>query len=145
MNDKIKRGFLVTNTYDLCDEVIQSTKVEPVYGDFINELDSEFFHSINQLMENHVVTVENVKQSYAYQRKCIWSALVHFVDNKRGTIEMACGTGKTLTSYWIESKLLNQRSIVFVPSLQLLLQFYSDWIKQSHAEQKKDAFLIGWF
>lgn len=142
MSDQIKRGFLVTNTYELCDEVIQSNKVEPIYGDFINDLDGDFFENIRQLITKHSFTINHIKHPYAYQRKCIISALVHYLEEKRGTIEMACGTGKTLTSYWIESKLLNKKSIVFVPSLQLLSQFYSDWVKQAHAEKKKVNFLL---
>ena len=38
MSDKMKRGFLVTNTYDLCQEVVNSMKVEPIYGDFFNQI-----------------------------------------------------------------------------------------------------------
>ena len=32
INNKIKGGFFVTNTYNLCDQVIQSKKVRSIYG-----------------------------------------------------------------------------------------------------------------
>lgn len=43
INDKIKKGYLVTNTYDICDEVNKSEKVIVINGNFLDELDSEFF------------------------------------------------------------------------------------------------------
>lgn len=54
---------------------------------------------------------------------------------------MACGTGKTLTAYWI-NKLFNGRVVVFVPSLYLLSQFYSDWVNQSCAENVNVKYLL---
>jgi len=47
MNNKIKGGFLVTNTYDLCDEVMNSSKVKPIYGDFFDTLPTRFFKRIS--------------------------------------------------------------------------------------------------
>jgi len=55
---------------------------------------------------------------------------------------MACGTGKTLTSYWINNALFNKKTVIFVPSLYLLSQFYSDWINQSYAENNKLHYLL---
>lgn len=49
---------------------------------------------------------------------------------------MACGSGKTLTSYWISRRSHSDRTVIFVPSLQLLSQFYIDWVNQSFAEKK---------
>ena len=40
---------------------------------------------------------------------------------------MACGTGKTLTSLWINEALEAERSLVLVPSLTLLSQLVSEW------------------
>ena len=44
--NKITGGFFVTNTFDLCEEVIKSTKVEPIYGDFFDNLPKNFFNCI---------------------------------------------------------------------------------------------------
>ena len=45
----------------------------------------------------------------------------------RGQLIMACGTGKTLTSLWINEALGAERSLVLVPSLTLLSQLVSEW------------------
>ncbi len=42
INNKIAGGFFVTNTFDLCDQVIQSTKVKPIHGDFFDNLPEDF-------------------------------------------------------------------------------------------------------
>lgn len=55
---------------------------------------------------------------------------------------MACGSGKTLTAHWINQFLKFNKTLVFVPSLYLLTQFYKDWYKQSHVEDIKINFLL---
>ena len=139
MNNKIKGGFLVTNTLDLCSEVIKSTKVEPIYGDFFDDLPKNFFLSINN--SNTKIEYEK-KYMYPHQNQCRLNCMVHFMNNSRGHIEMACGSGKTLTSYWIDSGLSNSKTVVFVPSLNLLSQFYSALVNQSYAENKKIRYLL---
>ncbi len=137
MNNKIKGGFLVTNTTDLCKEVIKSTKVEPIYGDYFDDLPKNFFRCFNKTVPTYIS-----KYPFSHQVKCKLSCLTHFIDHIRGYIEMACGSGKTLTSYWIDKDLCNKRTIIFVPSLYLLSQFYSDWVNQSYAENKVIKYLL---
>jgi predicted helicase len=66
----------------------------------------------------------------------------HFSFCDRGTIESACGSGKTLTTYWINNKLMNNLTIIAVPSLFLLSQFYKDWTKQLQLENKQADFIL---
>ncbi|AYV85350.1 MAG: superfamily II helicase [Satyrvirus sp.] len=140
INNKIKGGFLVTNTYDLADEVIKSTKVEPIYGNFFDDLPKKnFFKSINE----NKIEYER-KRPFKYQTMCKINCEFHYLDFSRAHIEMACGTGKTLTSYWVDKTTFNKRTVIFVPSLYLLSQFYSDWVNQSYAENVKiDYLLVG--
>lgn len=49
----------------------------------------------------------------------------------RGQLLMACGTGKTLTSLWIDEAIGNQLTLVVVPSLSLLGQTLRTWTAQS--------------
>ena len=56
LHDKIKGGFLVTNTFDLCNEVIISTKIEAIYGDFFDQLPDNFFQNIcNDLSKKDLI------------------------------------------------------------------------------------------
>jgi superfamily II DNA or RNA helicase len=64
------------------------------------------------------------------------------IDFARGYVEMACGSGKSLTSYWIDKELKNNLTVVFVPSIHLLSQFFSDWVNQSYAEKIEIKYLL---
>lgn len=142
INNKIKGGFFVTNTYDLCNEVIKSIKVEPIFGDFFDNLPENFFENIvNDLRQKQLISYKN-KTPFDYQRTCLMIAQMYFLDYDRGYLEMACGTGKTFTSYLIDKNLMNKKTVIFVPSLYLLSQFYSDWINQSYAENIKINYLL---
>lgn len=56
MNQKVNKGFFVTNTYDLCNEVIKSDKVETIYGDYFDELPKNFFNNIrNDLNKKEII------------------------------------------------------------------------------------------
>lgn len=163
MNKHIYSGFLVTNTYDLCDEVINSEKVETIYGDYFNNLPENFFNNICNIINGNKITSYTIKKEYDYQRICVENTYNYFINHKleykeeldykeesdyeesdykddeknnydRAFIEMACGTGKSITSYFIDKKMNNKKTLVLVPSLHLLSQFYCDWINQSYAE-----------
>ena len=141
LHDKIKGGFFVTNTYDLCNEIIISTKIKSVYGDFFDNIPNIFFDNIRRLNENK--KIEYIKKNpFSYQQECINKCNEYYKTEKKGFIEMACGSGKTLTSYWIDSILNNKLTVIFVPSLYLLSQFYSDWVNQSHSENKQIKYIL---
>ncbi len=143
MNNKIKGGFFVTNTYDLCQEVINSEKVQPIYGDFFFEnLPTNFFRNICAIIKNKKVMPYTIKSPFKHQTECIDKCKDYYNNNTKGYIEMACGSGKTLCSYWIDKQMNNNRTVIFVPSIYLLSQFYSDWINQSYAEQISIKYLL---
>jgi len=137
MNNKIAGGFFVTNTRNLCQEVINSKKVIPIYDDFYDSLTSNFFKNITS---NKIIYERKYKNKP--QIDSVMYACAHFFDHRRGYMEMACGTGKTLASYWIANAISLGKTVIFVPSLQLLSQFYSDWVNQSHAEEKNLKYLL---
>lgn len=62
-----------------------------------------------------------------YQNSIIKECLEYFKTNDRCYLEMICGSGKTLTSFWINEKMCNKITLVLCPSLYLLSQFYKDW------------------
>ena len=67
-----------------------------------------------------------------HQKKAIEAALKHYIDKGRcrGRLIMPCGTGKSLTAFWI-AHVLKARSIaVVVPSLALIKQVVEDWTRE---------------
>lgn len=103
----IKGGYLVTNTFDLCDEVIKSNKVIPIYGDyFTNNLSTNFFENICLDLQKKEVKTYVPRSPFNFQEDCVKNVIEELKKNFRCHIEMACGSGKTLTSYWID-KVIN--------------------------------------
>ncbi|AYV84494.1 MAG: superfamily II helicase [Hyperionvirus sp.] len=171
LHDKIAGGYLVTNTFDLCKEVTDSNKVTAIYGEYFDTLPENFFQNICKDLTNQKPIPYVIKKPFKHQQECIDKCREYFGvnrgieliedsheseadsdndleinegDTSRGYTEMACGSGKSLNSYWIDKELTNSKTVVFVPSLYLLTQFFTDWINQSHAENVKiDYLLVG--
>jgi superfamily II DNA or RNA helicase len=71
-----------------------------------------------------------------HQKAAIADAHNHFVTKKqkRGKLIMPCGTGKSLTAYWIAQALEAKTIVVAVPSLALVRQSLADWTAEYLAE-----------
>jgi predicted helicase len=71
-----------------------------------------------------------------HQRAAISAAKKHFIDDgeARGRLIMPCGTGKSLTAYWIAEALQAKTILVAVPSLALVRQSLADWTREFLAQ-----------
>lgn len=67
------------------------------------------------------------KKPHDYQKTAITDVVKGFKSADRGQLIMACGTGKTLTAWFITEKLAAERTLVLVPSLSLLKQTMREW------------------
>jgi superfamily II DNA or RNA helicase len=78
-----------------------------------------------------------------HQAKAIAKAEEHFVRDgaARGRLIMPCGTGKSLTAYWIAEALKAKLILVAVPSLALVRQSLSDWTREFVAHGIKPDWL----
>ena len=78
-----------------------------------------------------------------HQRAAISAAKAHFVRNgaARGRLIMPCGTGKSLTAYWIAEALKAKTILVAVPSLALVRQSLTDWTREFLAHGVKPDWL----
>ncbi|MDC0902503.1 DEAD/DEAH box helicase family protein [Gammaproteobacteria bacterium] len=67
-----------------------------------------------------------------HQKPAIKKAVTHFKDKKntRGKLIMPCGTGKSLTAFWIAEALDAKKIILAVPSLHLIKQSLNDWVQE---------------
>lgn len=141
MNDKIKRGYFVTNTYNICDEVLNSNKVVPITGNFLHNLDESFFDNLKAVINNNKI-IFNKHIPLQHQQETIKKSRVYFRNHKRGYIEYICGAGKTKTCYWIAREMIAEKIIIFVPSLLLLSQFFDEWCYELVADREYPNFLL---
>jgi predicted helicase len=67
-----------------------------------------------------------------HQQEAITASKQYFLNDKntRGKLIMPCGTGKSLTAYWITQTLASKATIIAVPSLALIKQSLEDWTRE---------------
>ncbi len=65
-----------------------------------------------------------------HQVAAIKKTIEHFKSNERGKIIMPCGTGKSLTAFWIAKQMVAKSILVAVPSLALLQQTLKVWTRE---------------
>ena len=68
-----------------------------------------------------------------HQKEALENTNAHFIENNRGKLIMACGTGKTFTSLRIAENETNGKGLVLflVPSIALLGQTLREWSAQA--------------
>lgn len=86
------------------------------------------------------------KAPRSHQQRAINDATDHYVQNnaQRGRLIMPCGTGKSLTAFWIANALNSKSVVVAVPSLSLIKQSLEDWTREfvAHKEEPRPEWLV---
>lgn len=77
-----------------------------------------------------------------YQETLINNAVAHLDINRTGWLLMACGTGKTKTSYWTMKKIRENANnegifVVVTPFLEIMRQFHSCWAAMNRMHKIK--------
>jgi len=99
--------------------------------DFWSQLNEEDWSAIQQHIKGKKIPTVKRKPR-EHQREAIETSKKHFLKNSntRGKLLMPCGTGKSLTAFWINQALRSKSTIVAVPSLALIKQSLEDWTKE---------------
>lgn len=101
-------------------------------------LDAEFFTRLRQFLVRKPAKLVPLKPR-PHQKSAIADAREHFVAKrqKRGKLISPCGSGKSLTAYWIARDLGAKKILVAVPSLSLIRQTLKVWLRESLAHGDK--------
>lgn len=97
-------------------------------------LDAEFFDRLRSLVEHKTPKLKPLSPR-PHQVAAVRDARKHYVTGKkkRGKLIMPCGTGKSLTAYWIAKELGSRRIVIAVPSLALIRQTLKVWLREAMA------------
>ena len=73
-----------------------------------------------------------------HQKPAVKDAREHFVIQKqaRGKLIMPCGSGKSLTAWWIAEVLESRSIVIAVPSLALIRQTLKVWLRETLANKQ---------
>jgi predicted helicase len=106
--------------------------------DIWQSLDQEFFKRLRQFLGRKPAKLVPLKPR-PHQKRAIQDAREHFVvmKQKRGKLISPCGSGKSLTAYWIARDLGAKKILVAVPSLSLIRQTLKVWLRESLAHGDK--------
>jgi superfamily II DNA or RNA helicase len=101
------------------------------------------FESLNRKdFQNIKATIDGLVPSYTertkrrHQEIAIDAVCTHFKTESLGQMIHACGTGKTLTSYFIFDDLKPDLTLFVVPSLPLITQTLTEWSIESIASER---------
>ena len=99
-------------------------------------LTQEQFDNIRNLAVAKPLILKPYKP-FHHQARAIKNAIKHFVNNdeRRGKLILPCGSGKSLTGFWIAEKLKAKSIIVAVPSLALVRQTLNTWLREAVANE----------
>ena len=106
-------------------------------GDVWRNLDEDFFRRLHSVLKGKLALPDPAIPR-PHQSSAIQNARDHFVVEKetRGKLIMPCGTGKSLTAYWIANNLGARKVLIAVPSLALIRQTLEVWARESIAHNR---------
>ncbi len=134
---------LVCTTVDEYAKIYKGkTNIGFVNSDEWRKLDKEFFDWVRAKLKGKELKSVPYKPK-PHQVKALKEAKNYFLkENKsRGKLVFPCGSGKSLTGYWITRELKSKSIIVAVPSLSLVKQTLEVYLRETVANNDKVAWL----
>jgi superfamily II DNA or RNA helicase len=129
------KGFdfgLIAYTRERYTKVLDSAEhVAFLSSDTWSTLDAEFFKKLSEALAGKKDDLKP-RTPRPHQKRAIEKAKEYFADKKntRGKLIMPCGTGKSLTGFWIAEELGAKTVILAVPSLALIQQTLPVWLRE---------------
>jgi superfamily II DNA or RNA helicase len=95
------------------------------------QLDEDFFDMIRNYFNNKKY-IPTAYIPMEHQVKALKEAVTYFIDgnNARGKLIFPCGTGKSLTGFWMTQELKSTSTLIAVPSLSLVKQTLDVYLRE---------------
>jgi len=121
---------------------LEIQNISNILYDTWSNLDQKFFDNARKILEKKKPKEEPFIPK-PHQKNAISLAHNHFVkeNNSRGKLIFPCGSGKSLTGFWMMEKLKANSTVVAVPSLSLVKQTLEVYLKQVVAKNKNVKWL----
>ena len=116
---------------------LEIENISNILFDKWSTLDQEFFDNARKILKKKTPKVTPFVPK-PHQKNAVSLAHKHFVkeNNSRGKLIFPCGSGKSLTGFWMMEKLKANSTVVSVPSLSLVKQILEVYLKQIVAKNK---------
>jgi superfamily II DNA or RNA helicase len=126
ITEKATDRLLITNCDTIAIDVKNRTGIRSLRGVDFDQLSDEDFTVIENWLKQKPKKRQPLKPD-PYQDEALKNIANHLETNDRGTVVMACGTGKTLVALWAVEQSKAKSILVLVPSLTLLQQTLEEW------------------
>ena len=126
ITEKATDRLLITNCDKIALDVKNRTGIRSLRGVDFDQLSDEDFTVIENWLKQKPKKRQPLKPD-PYQDEALKNIANHLETNDRGTVVMACGTGKTLVALWAVEQSKAKSILVLVPSLTLLQQTLEEW------------------
>ena len=105
--------------------------------DVWQDLDNTFLESLRAHLSQKSTRLKPLKPR-PHQQLAVKDGHEHFGIQKaeRGKLIMPCGSGKSLTAWWIAQKLESRTIVIAVPSLALIRQTLKVWLRETTANKQ---------
>jgi superfamily II DNA or RNA helicase len=135
ITEKATDRLLITNCDTIALDVKNRTGIRSLRGVDFDQLNNEDFTVIENWLKQKPKKRQPLTQD-PYQKEALTNIANHLETNDRGTVVMACGTGKTLVALWAVEQSKAKSILVLVPSLTLMKQTLKEW--SVHNSWRKD-------
>lgn len=137
-NKRITLGYICSSANGMSKNYlkVQKKQVQELLIDTWQKLDGTFFDKARAFLLNKR-TKDKPLAPYGHQEKAIRGAQDYFQaqGNSRGKLIFPCGSGKSLTGYWITEALGSHSTLIAVPSLSLVKQTLEVYLREIVANE----------
>lgn len=111
-------------------------------GEAWHRLGEQFFAELHALAAHQPIE-RAARTPRPHQARAVEKAAAYFAENgnTRGKLIMPCGTGKSLTAFWIAEELEATTILIAVPSLSLMRQTLHVWLEELAAREREVRWL----
>ena len=140
--DKITMGYICSsaNVTSKNYERIKKKPISKILADTWENLSDDFFKNIKASLKRKPIKLEVFKPR-DHQKDALNKAIEYFKNNDRGKLILPCGSGKSLTGFWITRELNSKNILIAVPSLSLIKQTLDVYLGQIVARKEKVKWL----
>ena len=126
---KISHRLLLASTNSLSRNAIRACQGQekPITLFLRNDFNSAHVNYPEKLTDTQKPEKRKKPVPDPHQKTAINDVIKGFQTSNRGQLVMACGTGKTFTTLWVDEALCTESTLVLGPSLNLS-QILSDWL-----------------
>jgi superfamily II DNA or RNA helicase len=129
---KISFALVCSTTEKITDLYEKEDRIGTCAFDIWSQVSPDLFKQISEYVKKGEKPKLTESKARFHQVEAVNAAVNHFINNKnsRGKLIMPCGTGKSLTAWFIAKEIQTKHIIIAVPSLSLVKQVLTTWTRE---------------